>query len=163
MRALETTDRFKIISTPSVYTANNKLAIIATGSQVPVPSSTTSGFTGTTPNNGLTTTSSITYEDVLLATRHHSADQRQHEVTLQIRQTNNTLGANVNISGNEVPIINTQEINTEITVPTNRPSSSAASSTTRPRATPAASRGSATSPCSVISSATPTRTRNGMN
>ena len=40
-----------------------------------------------------------------------------HEVTLQIRQTNNSLGKNIDISGNLVPIINTQEINTEITVP----------------------------------------------
>ena len=48
MRALETTNRFKIISRPSVYTTNNKLAVIASGSQVPVPSSTTSGFTGNT-------------------------------------------------------------------------------------------------------------------
>jgi type II secretion system protein D len=117
VRALETTDRFKIISTPSVYTSNNKLAVIANGSQVPVPSSITSGFTGSTTDTGLTTTASVAYEDVLLQLDIIPLINAEHEVTLQIRQTNNTLGANVNISGNEVPIINTQEINTEITVP----------------------------------------------
>jgi len=116
VRALETTDRFKIISRPSVYTTNNTLAVIASGSQVPVPSSTTSGFTGSTASNGLTTTSSISYEDVLLQLDIIPLINANHEVTLQIRQTNNSLGSNINISGNLVPIINTQEINTEITV-----------------------------------------------
>ena len=115
VRALETTDRFKIISRPSVYTTNNKLAVIASGSQVPVPQSTTSGFTGT--DNQLTTTSSIAYEDVLLQLDIIPLINANHDVTLKIRQTNNSLGTNVNISGNLVPIINTQEINTEVTVP----------------------------------------------
>jgi general secretion pathway protein D len=117
VRALDTTNRFKIISRPSVFTENNKLAVIASGSQIPVPSSTTSGFTGTTTNNGLTTTSSISYESVLLQLDIIPLINADHEVTLQIRQTNNTEGNNVNISGNEVPIIDTQEINTTITVP----------------------------------------------
>jgi type II secretion system protein D len=115
VRALETTDRFKVISRPSVYTTNNKLAVIASGSQVPIPSNTTSGFTGT--DNQLTTTSSISYEDVLLQLDIIPLINADHEVTLQIRQTNNSLGANNLISGNEIPTINTQEINTEITVP----------------------------------------------
>jgi type II secretory pathway component GspD/PulD (secretin) len=115
VRALETTDRFKIISRPSVYTTNNKLAVIASGSQVPVPSSTTSGFSGTSTD--LTTTSSIAYEDVLLQLDIIPLINADHEVTLKIRQTNNSLGKNQDISGNLVPIINTQEINTEVTVP----------------------------------------------
>ena len=117
VRALETTDRFKIISRPSVYTTNNTLAVIASGSQVPVPSSTTQGFTGSTTDNGLTTTSSIAYEDVLLQLDIIPLINANHDVSLKIRQTNNSLGNNVNISGNLVPIINTQEINTEVTVP----------------------------------------------
>ncbi len=40
-----------------------------------------------------------------------------HEVTLQIRQTNNSQGSSQVISGNSVPTILTQEINTEVTVP----------------------------------------------
>jgi general secretion pathway protein D len=117
VRALDTTNRFKVISHPAVFTENNKLAVIASGSQIPVPSSTTSGFTGSTTDNGLTTTSSISYESVLLQLDIIPLINADHEVTLQIRQTNNTQGNNVNISGNEVPIIDTQEINTTITVP----------------------------------------------
>jgi len=117
LSALESTDRFKIISTPSVYTSNNKLAIIATGEQVPVPSSITSGFAGT--SNNLTTTASVAYENVLLQLDIIPLINADKEVTLQIRQTNNSLGANVDISGNEVPNIDTQEINTEVTVRNN--------------------------------------------
>jgi type II secretion system protein D len=115
VRALETTSRFKVIERPSVYTENNTLAVIASGSQVPVPSSTTSGFAGTSSN--LTTTSSIAYEDVLLQLDIIPLINANHDVSLKIRQTNNSLGNNVDISGNEVPTINTQEINTTITVP----------------------------------------------
>jgi type II secretory pathway component GspD/PulD (secretin) len=115
VRALETTNRFKVIERPSVYTTNNKLAVIASGSQVPVPSSTTSGFTGTSDN--LTTTSSIAYEDVLLQLDIIPLINANHDVTLKIRQTNNSLGTNQVISGNSVPTILTQEINTEVTVP----------------------------------------------
>lgn len=114
VRALESTNRFKVISRPSVYTTNNKLAVIASGSQVPVPSNTTSGFTG---GSTLSTTSSISYQNVLLQLDIIPLINANHEVTLKIRQTNNTLGTNNEISGNEVPTINTQEINTEVTVP----------------------------------------------
>lgn len=115
VRALETTNRFKVISRPSVYTTNNKLAVIASGSQVPVPSNTTSGFTG--GSDQLATTSSITYQDVLLQLDIIPLINANHQVTLKIRQTNNTLGSSTVISGNSIPTINTQEINTEVTVP----------------------------------------------
>ena len=115
VRALETTDRFKIIERPSVYTTNNKLAVIASGSQVPVPESTVTGAAGT--DSTLTTSSTIAYEDVLLQLDIIPLINANHDVTLQIRQTDNTLGNNIAISGNEVPTINTQEINTEVTIP----------------------------------------------
>jgi general secretion pathway protein D len=115
VRALDSTDRFKVISRPSVYTTNNTKAVIASGQQVPVPSNTTSGFTGA--SNNLATTSSITYEDVLLQLEIIPLINASHQVTLKIRQTNNTLGGNTLISGNEIPAILTQEINTEVTVP----------------------------------------------
>lgn len=115
VRALESTDRFKVISRPSVYTTNNKLAVIASGSQVPVPSNTTSGFTGS--SNDLATTSSITYENVLLQLDIIPLINANHQVTLKIRQTDNTLGGSQVISGNSIPTILTQEINTEVTIP----------------------------------------------
>jgi general secretion pathway protein D len=115
VRALESTDRFKVISRPSVYTTNNKAATIASGSQVPVPASTTSGFTGS--SNDLVSTSSISYENVLLQLSIIPVINANHEITLRIRQSNDSIGGNQNISGNEIPIIDTQKLDTEIRVP----------------------------------------------
>lgn len=115
VRALETTNRFKVISRPSVYTINNKAALIASGSQIPVPALTTAGFTGNSSN--LVTTSSISYENVLLQLSIIPVINANHQVTLRIRQSNDSLGGNQNISGNLIPIINTQRLDTEVTVP----------------------------------------------
>jgi type II secretion system protein D len=117
VRALESTNRFKIVSRPSVYTTNNRLAVIASGSEVPIPGTTVSGFTGSTNTNDLVSSSSIQYQQVLLQLDIIPLINADKQVTLKIRQTNNTLGANTLISGNEIPSINTQEINTEVTVP----------------------------------------------
>ena len=115
VRALESTNRFKVISRPSVYTMNNKAALIASGSQVPVPASTTSGFTGT--DNNLVTTSSVAYENVLLQLSIIPVINANHQVTLRIRQSNDSIGGSQTISGNAIPIIDTQKIDTEVTVP----------------------------------------------
>ena len=117
VRALETTNRFKIVSRPSVYTTNNRLAVIASGSEVPIPGTTVSGFTGSTDTNNLVSSSSIQYQQVLLQLDIIPLINADKQVTLKIRQTDNSLGANQLISGNEIPTINTQEINTEVTVP----------------------------------------------
>src|SRR4029077_12185113 len=42
---LESTNKFKIISRPTVFTSNNKKAIIASGQEVPVPTSTLTNAT----------------------------------------------------------------------------------------------------------------------
>ena len=115
VRALETTNRFKIISRPSVYTTNNKAALIASGSQVPVPSSTTSGFTGS--SSDLVTTSAISYENVLLQLSIIPVINANHQITLRIRQSNDSIGGSQTISGNSIPIIDTQKLDTEVTVP----------------------------------------------
>jgi general secretion pathway protein D len=115
IRALESTNRFKVISRPSVYTTNNKAATIASGSQVPVPASTTSGFTGS--SNNLVSTSSISYENVLLQLSIIPVINANHEITLRIRQSNDSIGGEQNISGNSIPIIDTQKLDTEVRVP----------------------------------------------
>src|SRR5438034_3223939 len=61
---LESTGKFKIISRPTVFTSNNKKAIIASGSEVPVPVSTLTNAT-TTVNVG-SVQSNIEYKKVAL-------------------------------------------------------------------------------------------------
>ncbi len=61
---LESTNRFKVMSRPTVFTSNNKKAIIASGQEVPVPTSTLTNAT-TTLNVG-SIQSSIEYKKVVL-------------------------------------------------------------------------------------------------
>lgn len=114
VRALETTNRFKVISRPSVFITNNKLGVIASGTSIPVPTSTITDATGAT--GSLAQNSTINYQSVLLELQIIPLINANHEVTLQIRQTNNSQGASQIISGNSVPSILTQEINTSMTV-----------------------------------------------
>jgi general secretion pathway protein D len=116
VRALETTNRFKVISRPSVYTTNNKLAVIASGSQIPIPGTTTSGINGS-DSSTLVSTSSTQYVNVLLQLNIIPLINADHQVTLKISQTNNSVGTSQVISGNSIPTILTQEISTEVTIP----------------------------------------------
>src|SRR5262249_51391200 len=57
---LEATGRFKVVSRPTVFTSNNKKAIIASGQEVPVPVSTLSNVnSGAVVNNVASVSSSI--------------------------------------------------------------------------------------------------------
>ncbi len=116
VNALQTSNRFKILSRPSVYTSNNKKAVISSGQQVPVPGSTQSTVnTGTT--NNTVVSANVEYKPVELKIAVVPLINTNKEVTLQIAQKNDTIGATSNIGGNEVPAINTQQFTTSVTVP----------------------------------------------
>src|SRR5271166_4054850 len=123
IRALDSRSDFKILARPAVYTANNKRAVISSGQRVPVPESTlsnlTTGTTGGIINNSSSTAVAATvgYEDVELRLEVIPLINSKNEVTLKIAQINDTLGSNVNISGNEVPIVNSQRLTTTVTIP----------------------------------------------
>src|SRR5439155_20921925 len=61
---LEATNRFKVLSRPTVFTSNNKKAIIASGQEVPVPTSTLTNATNVTTVASVQ--SSIEYKKVVL-------------------------------------------------------------------------------------------------
>jgi type II secretory pathway component GspD/PulD (secretin) len=123
VRALDQRSNFKILARPAVYTANNKRAVISSGQRVPVPQSTlsnlTTGTTGGIINNSSSTAVAATvgYEDVELRLEVIPLINSKDEVTLKIAQINDTLGSNVNISGNQVPIVNSQRLTTTVTIP----------------------------------------------
>jgi general secretion pathway protein D len=112
-RALATDTNFKIISRPVVYTANNKRAVISSGQEVPVPTST---ITSATTGDSNAITSNIGFKDVVLKLEVVPLINSEDEVTLTIGQQNNTILERVQISGNEVPVIGTQQLTTTITV-----------------------------------------------
>jgi general secretion pathway protein D len=123
VRALDSRSDFKVLARPAVYTANNKRAVISSGQRVPVPQSTlsnlTTGTTGGVINNSSSTAVAATvgYEDVELRLEVIPLINSNNEVTMKIAQINDTLGNDVNISGNQVPIVNSQRLTTTVTIP----------------------------------------------
>jgi general secretion pathway protein D len=118
VRALDARSNFKILARPAVYTANNKRAVISSGQRVPVPQSTLSNLTtGINNSSSTAVAATIGYEDVELRLEVIPLINSTNEVTLKIAQINDTLGSNVDISGNQVPIVNSQRLTTTVTIP----------------------------------------------
>jgi type II secretion system protein D len=120
VRALEETQKFKILSRPVVYTTNNKKAVISAGQRVPYTSSTltSTSITGIGPNQNAGVTANITYLDVLLKLEVLPLINANRDVTLVIVQTNsNILGEETFGGGNKAPRVSAQELTTTVTVP----------------------------------------------
>src|SRR5262245_34709020 len=117
---LESTGRFKIIDRPTVFTSNNKKAIIASGREVPVPVSTLSNVNqGAIVNNVASVSSSIEYKKVVLQLEVVPLINSEKEVSLDILQKVDSIVPNgdVNIGGNQVPTIDTKYIRTNVAAP----------------------------------------------
>jgi len=113
---LEATGRFRVLSRPTVFTSNNKKAIIASGQEVPVPVNPPSNG-GTVGINGTAAVqASIEYKKVVLQLEVVPLINSAKEVSLDILQKIDSLvpGGNVNISGNSVPTIDTKYIRTNV-------------------------------------------------
>jgi general secretion pathway protein D len=113
---LESTGKFKIISRPTVFTSNNKKAIIASGQEVPVPVNTLTNATSIA-NNVASVSSSIEFKKVALQLEVVPLINSEKEVSLDILQKIDALGNNRLISGNLVPEINTRYIRTNVSAP----------------------------------------------
>ena len=117
VHVLESTGRFKIVSRPTIFTSNNKKAIIASGQEVPVPVSTLTNVTEDIINNVQPLVqSSIEYKKVVLQLEVVPLINSEKEVSLDILQKVDSLvpNGNVNISGNQVPTIDTKYIRTNV-------------------------------------------------
>lgn len=122
INALTLTTRFRIASRPSVFTANNKKAVIFNGRKIAVPTSTvtTLGAGGSATTSTGSQQSNIQYQDVVLKIEVVPLINSAREITLQIIQTNDNVipGASTNIGGGvTVPEIATQELTTTVIVP----------------------------------------------
>jgi type II secretory pathway component GspD/PulD (secretin) len=114
---LESSGRFKVMSRPTVFTSNNKKAIIASGQEIPVPVNTLSN--ATTNLNVASVSSSIEYKKVVLQLEVVPLINSEKEVSLDILQKLDSLvpGGNVRISGNDIPTIDTKYIRTNVSAP----------------------------------------------
>jgi general secretion pathway protein D len=112
---LESTGKFKIISRPTVFTSNNKKAIIASGTEVPVPVNTLSNVnSGGVVNNVASVQSSIEYKKVALQLEVVPLINSEKEVSLDILQKLDSLAGTTKISGNDIPNIATRYIRTNV-------------------------------------------------
>jgi type II secretion system protein D len=103
---LDKTGRFKVISRPMVFTSNNKKAIIASGTEIPIP-------TNSSINVGQTF-SSVQYKKVALQLEVVPLINSEKEVSLDILQKLDNVGQFTNIDGNNIPQINTRYIKTTV-------------------------------------------------
>ena len=122
IKALTATSRFRVASRPSIFTANNKKAVIFNGRKIAVPTSTvtTLGAGGSTTTSTGSQQSNIQYQDVVLKIEVVPLINSAREITLQIIQTNDNIipGATTDIGGGvSVPEISTQELTTTVNVP----------------------------------------------
>jgi general secretion pathway protein D len=118
IRALDTRDNFTILARPAVYTANNKLAIITSGQRIPYPGTTLSNVTTTTTTpSTAAVAATVEFVDVSLRLEVVPLINSNNEVTLKVAQTNDSQASSVVISGNQVPVINSQRLTTTVTIP----------------------------------------------
>lgn len=122
IKALTATSRFRVASRPSIFTANNKKAVIFNGRKIAVPTSTvtTLGAGGSSSTTTGSQQSNIQYQDVVLKIEVVPLINSAREITLQIIQTNDNIipGATTDIGGGvSVPEISTQELTTTVNVP----------------------------------------------
>ena len=109
---LESTGRFKVISRPTVFTSNNKKAIIASGTEIPVPVNTLTNATTTT--NVAAVASSIEYKKVALQLEVVPLINSEKEVSLDILQKLDSLAGTTRIDSNDIPNIATRYIRTNV-------------------------------------------------
>ena len=113
LEALQASDKFNVISRPTVFMANNQKGTISSGQRIAVPTNSfNSGTTGQSTN--------IEYRDVVLTLEVIPLVNSADEVTLQIYLLNDeVLGSQIIEGVGEVPTIATRELVTTVTVPNN--------------------------------------------
>ncbi len=118
LSALEKTNRFKVLQRPSIYTVNNREAVIETGQRVAVPRSTLSSLdTGGINMNNQVVTASIDFENVVLRIAVRPLINTDGQITLQIQQRNDDIVGSTVIGGDSIPTIGTQTLGTTVMVP----------------------------------------------
>ena len=116
LKALQSTDRFNVISRPTVSMANNQKGTIKSGQQIAVPTNTFNNG----GVNGAGQSTNIEYRDVVLSLEVIPLVNSEDEVTLQIYLLNDeVIGTQFIESIGDVPTIATRELVTTVTVPNN--------------------------------------------
>jgi general secretion pathway protein D len=112
---LESSGNFKVISRPMVFTSNNKKAIIASGTEIPVPVNTlTNVVNQTTIANTAAVASNIEFKRVALQLEVVPLINSEKEVSLDILQKIDSVAGSTIVNGNSIPNIATRYIRTNV-------------------------------------------------
>jgi type II secretion system protein D len=114
VRMLHSTGNFKVVSRPTVFTTNNKKAIIASGQEIPVPVNTLSNGGN---NLGLAQQSTIQYKKIALQLEVVPLINSEKEVTLEILQKLDSIAGSTRVDDNQIPTIATKYIKTTVSAP----------------------------------------------
>jgi type II secretory pathway component GspD/PulD (secretin) len=115
VHVLESTGRFRVINRPIVFTSNNKKAIIASGTEIPVPvNSLTNVVNNTTVNGTAAVASSIEFKRVALQLEVVPLINSEREVSLDILQKLDSIAGSTNVNGNLIPNIATRYVRTNV-------------------------------------------------
>jgi general secretion pathway protein D len=119
VHALEGTGRFRVINRPVVFTSNNKKAIIASGTEIPVPVNTLTNVVNNVSNvNGTAAVASnIEFKRVALQLEVVPLINSEREVSLDILQKLDSLAGSTIVNGNSIPNIATRYVRTNVTAP----------------------------------------------
>ncbi len=113
IRALETTGNFRTISRPTVFTENNKTAVIASGQEIAVPTDTLTSIDAGNP----VTSSSVEFKEVTLSLEVVPRVNPDRNVQIQLVQKLDSVAGFTLVGGNQVPNIATRYLKNEFTVP----------------------------------------------
>ncbi len=115
VHVLESTGRFRVINRPIVFTSNNKKAIIASGTEIPVPVNTLTNVVNATNVNGTAAVASnIEFKRVALQLEVVPLINSEREVSLDILQKLDSLAGSTNVNGNLIPNIATRYVRTNV-------------------------------------------------
>ena len=120
VKCLENTDRFRVVTSPRIFTTNNKRAIITSGDEVPVPTSINSSFAnGNTNNNNVVSNSQIQFKPIELRLEVLPLINSDKEVSLEVVQNVSERAGTTRIDNNDIPNISRRALKTYVTVPNN--------------------------------------------
>jgi general secretion pathway protein D len=115
--ALNNSNHFRVVSRPSVFTRNNKKAIIASGQEIAVPTSIQSALNSTNNSNGIVSNSSVEFKTVALQLEVVPLINSDREVSMDILQKEDQVSGSTMIDNNSIPTIATRYVKTSVTVP----------------------------------------------
>src|SRR5256714_1856986 len=118
VHALESTGRFRVVNRPVVFTSNNKKAIIASGTEIPVPVNTLTNVVNQNVANGTAAVASnIEFKRVALQLEVVPLINSEKEVSLDILQKLDSLAGSTIVNGNSIPNIATRYVRTNVLAP----------------------------------------------